>query len=120
MILLNRIDFIKNFFLIFIVSYSIVLFTKIIFLFYLYESFNSYTISELIYAILWGYRFDFSVSAIIALLSTFFDFKKKFFIVLASILTNLLFLLQISDIMYFYDSSRHIGYELSDALTGCF
>ena len=110
-------NFIKNFFLLFLSAYFIVIGTKFVFLFYLIDTFENYNILKPIYAIFWGYKFDFAISSIVALITTFFDFHKKSFVIVGSFLISLLFLVQISDIMYFFESSRHIGYEISDVMT---
>jgi phosphoglycerol transferase MdoB-like AlkP superfamily enzyme len=74
-----------------------------------------YQLSELVYAIFWGYKFDFAISAIVALLYSFFDFNKKLSAIVGSFLLMSLFLIQMSDILYFNESSRHTGYEIQDA-----
>ena len=93
------------------------LFTKLIFTFYLIDNFQEYTTIRLLSSIMHGYKFDFAVSALVTLIITLFDFNKKLLISLTTVFLIVIFLTQISDIMYFYESSRHIGYEVSDALT---
>lgn len=114
---MNKLHFIKNYFFIFFLAYCIVLFTKVLFAFYLYDTFSSFSIKDIIYAIFWGIKFDLAVASIITLIVTFFDFHKKTLIVMAVFSLGFLFLAQISDIFYFYESSRHMGYEVFDALT---
>ena len=104
----------KNYFLIFFTLYIIILITKFIFITYLGEQFSDFSINELIYAIFWGIKFDFAASAIFAFIISFFDFNKKAFAVTSSIGIITIFLTQISDIFYFDESSRHIGYEITD------
>ena len=106
----------KNYFSIFIISYITILITKFIFIFYLGEQFSNFSTKELIYAIFWGIKFDFAASAIIAFLVTFFDFNKKLFAFFGAIGIITVFLTQISDMLYFDESSRHIGYEIFDVL----
>lgn len=112
--------FLKNYFYIFSFTYAVILLTKFIFFFYLQGNYSTISLLNAIYAIFMGYKFDFATSAIIAFLATFFDFHKKSLSFLGSLLISFVFLLQISDIMYFYESSRHIGYEINDALTDAF
>ena len=99
-------NFLKNYFLIFFISYTILIITKFLFSFYL--NFDE------IYPIFWGYKFDFAVSAIASLLVSIVSFNKILSkIVFLSIMILLLFT-QISDILYFSESGRHIGYEAKD------
>lgn len=104
----------KNYFLIFFTSYLTILFTKFIFAFYLNEQFSEFSFDEIIYAIFWGIKFDFAASAILAFVVSFFDFNKKLYAYIGSISVISIFLTQISDIFYFAESSRHIGYEILD------
>ncbi|MGB5793044.1 sulfatase-like hydrolase/transferase, partial [Poseidonibacter sp.] len=114
---MNSFNFLKNYIFIFILSLFLVFITKFIFLLYLFDNFNNYDLITTIKAIFLGYKFDFAVASIVTLLATLFDFHKTSLALLASFLISILFLIQISDIMYFYESSRHIGYEVSDAIT---
>ena len=100
----------KNYFLIFITTYFIVLITKYLFLFNISQQINT----EALLAVLKGYKFDFATSAFIAFIATIFDFNRKAFICISSFLISFIFIFQISDILYFMDSSRHIGYEILD------
>jgi phosphoglycerol transferase MdoB-like AlkP superfamily enzyme len=112
--------FIKNYFLIFILIYFISLITKFIFAYYLNDNFTELSNNSIIYAILWGYKFDLALAAIIAFFTTLVDFHKKSLILLSSLILPIIFLSQISDIFYFYEASRHMGYEIADALTDAF
>ena len=107
--------FLKNYFFIFFISYVVLIFTKFIFVFYL-QDFDGFKLYDLIYAIFWGYKFDFATSGFFSLIITLFDFNKKLLVFFASILITIIFFTQISDIIYFYESSRHIGYEITDAI----
>lgn len=100
----------KNYFLVFILAYITVLITKLIFL--LTISTNITTDETL--AIIYGYKFDFAISAIVAFLATLYEVNKKFTTILSSILITVLFLIQLSDILYFLESSRHVSYEILD------
>lgn len=106
----------KNYFLILFSVYAVILITKFIFTAYLHTQFIDFTNQELIYAILWGYKFDFAASAIIALIVSLFDFNKKLFAFIGSLLITTVALTQIGDILYFDESSRHIGYEIFDII----
>lgn len=104
----------RNYFSIFFASYIVILITKFIFMTYLGEQFEDFTINELSYAIFWGIKFDFAASAIFAFIISFFDFNKKAFALTSAIGVITIFLTQISDIFYFDESSRHVGYEITD------
>jgi len=111
---MKSLNFLKNYFLLFLLSYSVIILSKFIFAFYLHDNFITYSFSELSYAIFWGYRFDFASAGVIAFVVTLFDFHKNTMLILASFLQTALFLNQLSDILYFNESSRHIGYEITD------
>ncbi|MGB3751740.1 MAG: sulfatase-like hydrolase/transferase [Arcobacteraceae bacterium] len=114
---MNKLLFLKNYIYIFVIHYLIILLTKFIFTYYLYENFSALPFERIIYAIFWGVKFDLALAAVATLLVTFFDFHKKSFIFITLLMINFIFLSQISDVFYFYESSRHMGYEIADALT---
>lgn len=101
----------RNYFSVFLICLFISIFAKFIFAFY---SFADIELSKKVYAIFYGYKFDFAVSAMIACLTLFFDFNKKLLLVISSFLLILLFGFLIGDIMYFNDANRHITYEVKD------
>jgi len=107
-------SFLKKFFIVFFLSYILIFSTKVLFYFYLEGSFSNYSLKEVFYALLWGYRFDMAMAGIVAFLSSFLDWHKKAFAIVSSLLLVLILWVQIGDIFYFYDSSRHVGYEVSD------
>ena len=107
----------KNYFFVFISTYFIVITTKLVFAFYLRDYFNDYSNLTLVQTVFLGFRFDFAISAIIAFIAGLFDFNKTLFIGITSTLLLSVFALQISDIFYFNEASRHIGYEIQDAMT---
>jgi len=109
--------YLRKFFVVFLLAYFTIIIIKFLFLYYLHDIFIEYAWKDLIYAIFWGYKFDFSSSAMVAFLSTLFDFKKKSFAFIGSALLMTVFFIQIGDILYFNESSRHIGYEITDSLT---
>ncbi len=115
-----RYDFLKNFFFVFFFVYAILIATKFVFYFYFHDNFASYNLSEIIYAIFWGYRFDFATSGFIAFFVSLFDFRKKLFAIVASFLVVAVFVAQIGDIFYFSDASRHVGYEIFDIVNDAF
>ena len=94
-----------------------VLLTKVIFYFYLHESFSAFSFQESLYAMVWGYKFDFAIAGVVAFLATLFDGSKKLFAFVGSLLVVFIFLLQIGDILYFNEANRHIGYEITDTFT---
>jgi phosphoglycerol transferase MdoB-like AlkP superfamily enzyme len=106
--------FLKKYFLVFLIAYLVVITTKVIFSLYLAENFADFTFFTQICAIIAGYKFDFATSAFVALLATFFDFNRKAFAGMSAFFIVSFFLLQISDIFYYSESSRHIGYEITD------
>ena len=109
-------QFLKNYFRVFFVIYGVLIFTKFLFVWYLGMHFSEYTLEQKIYAIFFGYKFDFATASFLAFLSSLFDFRKKVYVAVTSFLVVAVFLLQLSDIFYFYEANRHIGYEISDAL----
>lgn len=113
-------NYLKNYFYIFILAYITLFITKVIFYFYLYDNFQEVSILDAVKSVLWGYKFDFATASIIGFLATLVDFHKKSLVLFASFLLSLLILIQISDIMYFYESTRHIGYEVSDVINDAF
>jgi phosphoglycerol transferase MdoB-like AlkP superfamily enzyme len=96
----------KKYFIVFIVNYILLVITKLIFSFYL--GFND------IYAVFWGYKFDFAVSGFVALVVMLFSFSKLLSKSLFVGLTTLFFFIQIADILYYSEAQRHIGYEIAD------
>ena len=112
-----KLDFLKKYFSIFLAVYSVVLFTKVVFYFYLREDFSAFSLQESLYAMLWGYKFDFAIAGVVAFLVTLFDWSKKLFAFVGSFLVVSIFLLQMGDILYFNEANRHIGYEITDTFT---
>ena len=106
--------FLRNYFTLFAFSYALLLLTKLLFLAFYATRFEGYAWETLLYALFWGYRFDFAVSAIIALAATLFQFSGRVLFAAGAILPASLAMLQLSDILYFEDASRHIGYEITD------
>ncbi len=97
---------IKNYFLLFLLFYTILIITKFIFSFYL--GFNE------IYPIFWGYKFDFAVSAFFAFLINIFSFNKLLSKIVFIFSITVVIITQVADIIYFSESNRHIGYEAKD------
>jgi phosphoglycerol transferase MdoB-like AlkP superfamily enzyme len=69
------------------------------------------------YAVLWGYKFDFAVSGIIAFIVSLLDFNRRFTAFFGTLVLVSLFAFEISDIYYYYDAARHVGYEILDSVT---
>jgi phosphoglycerol transferase MdoB-like AlkP superfamily enzyme len=99
------------------VAYFIVVVTKFLFLYYLSETFSSFSTLQSVSAIFWGYKFDFASASVVAFLATLFDLNRKAFATVTSLLLVMLFFIQVGDILYFDESSRHIGYEITDTFT---
>ena len=96
------------------IIYSILILTKFIFVFYLSSYFLEYSLSQTAEAIFYGYKFDFATSAIVSFVLIWFNYKTKLWAILSAILISTILFLQIGDIFYFNESSRHIGYEITD------
>lgn len=108
--------FLRNYLLVFAATYLVLLGTKLLFLLFYYGRYSGYGNDLLVYALFWGYRFDFALAAMAGLLSTLFDFKAKPLRLASAVAIASVVLLQLSDILYFEDASRHIGYEITDVL----
>jgi len=109
-----------NYGLVFFYTYIMLFTTKLVFIYYLQEHFTEYSVGTLIYALLWGCKYDFVLSSVVALLSSFTDFNKKIYSVLIPILIISLFFTQIADILYFNEASRHVSYEVKDSFTDAY
>jgi phosphoglycerol transferase MdoB-like AlkP superfamily enzyme len=112
-----KFGYLKRFFSVFFVAYFIVVATKFLFLYYLSETFGSFSTLQSVSAIFWGYKFDFASASVVAFLATLFDFNKRAFATVTSLLLLTVFFIQVGDILYFDESSRHIGYEITDTFT---
>ena len=108
-------NFLRNYFILFVLSYALLFLTKLLFLAFYAARFNGYDGDLLLYAVAWGYRFDFAVAAIVALFGTLFDFSLKYLRYAGALAVASITMLQLSDVLYFEDASRHIGYEIMDA-----
>ncbi len=104
----------KNYFFIFAIAYGFILATKFLFLGFYYGQYRLFDTGTLLYALLWGYRFDFALAAVAALLATRPDFNARALRFTAAVVLAGIVLLQLADILYYEDASRHIGYELTD------
>lgn len=110
----------KNYFIIFTLTWLLLVASKIIFALHFDTLFASFPWSDRLYAILWGYRFDFAMSAIVALAATLFDLRRNALRMAAALLLASTVLLQLSDILYFEDAGRHVGYEITDLFNDAF
>lgn len=107
-------NFLRNYFALFVLSYALLFLTKLLFLAFYAGRFDGYGWEQLLYAVAWGYRFDFAAAAIVALTATLLQFNRKLQYAAAALLPAALVMLQLSDVLYFEDASRHIGYEITD------
>ena len=110
----------SNYLRVFIFTYTTMFLTKILFIFYLQNHFIDYPVITQIGAALWGYKFDFVISSIIALMSSFVDYNKKIYSILIATLITWLFFMQVADILYFDEASRHISYEVKDSIVDAY
>ena len=94
-----------------------------IFLLVFYNAFTTLNFSQKIYALFWGLKFDavlaVYVSAIFTLIYYLFlkFIYKKFsirFIWIYAVVITIFAIVSSADIIYFADSGRHLGYEISD------
>ena len=108
--------FLKNYLLIFLSSWLLLLLGKFVFLLFFNALFTEFSLIERCFAIIWGYRFDIAASAMLALLATLFDWHSKTLRLVAAVLLAAMVVLQLSDMLYFADSNRHIGYEIRDTI----
>jgi phosphoglycerol transferase MdoB-like AlkP superfamily enzyme len=99
-------SFFKKYFLVFLVNYLLLVISKLLFSFYL--GFDE------VYAVFWGFKFDFAVSAFVAFIVMLFSFSKILSKIVFVGLTISFFFIQIGDILYFSETHRHIGYEIED------
>lgn len=82
-----------------------------------------YSLTEVIYTLLWGVKFDTALAGffgILYILTTYllnrlFSISGKTTLkYLVYIFSSIIFILQGADIIYFSDASRHLGYEITD------
>lgn len=102
---------------------------KILFVVYNYSQFSSLSVSDTVYAIFWGLRFDLASAAFLSLIGCMvlwlFYRLEKFNLAPSKNPASLLLLimllfqmsLQIGDTLYYAESGRHVSYEMRDALT---
>ncbi|CAB9542742.1 hypothetical protein BROOK1789C_444 [Bathymodiolus brooksi thiotrophic gill symbiont] len=91
-----------------------IIITKVLFYFYLRNNFSELSWQASIYAIFWGYKFDFSVAALFSFISSIFDFNKKVYAFISTLFLVLIVNIQIGDMLYFSEAGRHVGYEIFD------
>ncbi len=96
---------------------------KGIFVYYNYAQFDSLSLSEIIYALIWGLRFDLASAAILTLVSCIILWlfyrlipsKNPALILLALMFVSQVSF-QVSDSIYYTDAGRHVSYEMRDAI----
>ena len=91
-----------------------IIITKVLFYFYLRNNFSELSWQASIYAIFWGYKFDFSVAALFSFIASIFDFNKKVYAFISTLFLVLIVNIQIGDMLYFSEAGRHVGYEIFD------
>ncbi|WP_345969861.1 LTA synthase family protein [Sulfurimonas sp. HSL1-6] len=106
--------FLRNYFTLFALAYLLLASTKLLFLAFYADRFGGYPFASLLHALVWGYRFDFAAAAIVTLFATLGQFNARLLHIGAALLLGSLVMLQLSDILYFEDASRHIAYEITD------
>jgi len=96
------------------------LFLRTLFFFYYHINYVDESLPDIAFALIYGMRFDLAASGLLALVFTLplLVTPTKKLPRMALILAMLAFItpaaLQLGDMMYFEDSSRHIGYEIFD------
>ncbi len=111
-----KLSALRNYVLVFALAWGVILVTKFVFLGFHGSRFADYGMAERIGAIFWGTRFDLAMAAIVAWLANLFNFNARLLQNVSAGLLALLALMQLGDILYFADASRHVGYEITDAL----
>ena len=85
---------------------------------------NVLSLSDSLYALLWGMRFDFAIAALLALLAYLLSYALQRLTrlpfhqtmqTLTIISAALLILIHGADILYYEEAGRHLGYELKEA-----
>ncbi|MGD9390811.1 MAG: sulfatase-like hydrolase/transferase, partial [Thioalkalispiraceae bacterium] len=86
---------------------------------------SAYSITETLYTLLWGLRFDVALAGFFSLLALLISYllnrifsvsASRSFKYLAYLSGSIIFILQGADIIYFSDAARHIGYEITDSV----
>ena len=97
---------------------------KTVFVVYSASQFSSLSLADIVYALLWGLRFDLASAALLTLLSCFvlwffyrFLPQKRPAFFLLGLMLFVQMSLQIGDTVYFVEAGRHVSYEMRDALT---
>ena len=96
---------------------------RIIFAIYHNHLLSPFSITEITYTLIWGIRFDLALSGFFGIISVFITYPtERLFKIpihstikyLAYIFASCVFFIQAADIIYFADSARHLGYEITD------
>ena len=96
---------------------------RVVFACFFSEQFAALSLNEMLYALLWGYRFDLAVAAVLMLPSVLLLYawirlskrqEHSFFWLFPPALV--LLCAQAADIMYFDSAGRHVGYEVRELL----
>ena len=101
-------------------------FERVVFAFYHSHLSASYSLTETVYTLLWGLRFDLALAGFFSLLAFLIGYLLKRFLLISQASTlkyfaylagSAIFILQGADIIYFFDAARHVGYEITDTFT---
>lgn len=108
-------SFIKICFIFFLTTFSFK------FLFLNQDVFDTLSISEKVFSLIWGIRFDLAIAAIFSFLTLIvlrlcLIKRKTLNFKYALPFLGILISLQLGDFLYFIDSSRHVSYEIHDFL----
>lgn len=96
---------------------------KAVFVVYNYQQFSGLGFTDIVYALVWGLRFDLASAAVFSLISCIILWlfhrlsparNPATALLLVMIVVQLS--LQISDTMYFAESGRHVSYEMRDVM----
>jgi len=97
---------------------------KTVFVVYNVSQFSSLSLTNIVYALFWGLRFDLAAAALLTLLSCFvlwffyrFLPQKRPAFFLLGLMLFVEVSLQIGDTVYFVEAGRHVSYEMRDVLT---
>jgi len=119
-----RVDLLTFFFISLLALTVSGLLFKSVFVVYNYSQFSSLPLSETVYALFWGLRFDLAAAALLTLVSCFvlwFSYRflpeKRPAFFLLGLMLFVQMSLQIGDTVYFVEAGRHVSYEMRDALT---
>lgn len=119
----RSVDLLTYYFICFAALVASGLIYKFVFVVYNYPQFSNLTISEIIYALFWGLRFDIAGAAFLSLLScilfwlfTRLSSARNSASGLLAFMLLMQLSLQVGDTVYYAEAGRHVSYEMRDAL----